>query len=699
MAEQKDRDTLLGEIALEQGHLTEAQIKECREDQALFEQRGYSRSLARIATEKKLLSQEQLHQIRREMRKRGVLPRFGGYEIVARVGQGAMGVVYKARQLSLDRVVALKVLPSELVQNAKAVERFRREALIAARITHPHAVQILDVGEDRGRRFIAMEFVDGVSASDLLRSGPVREQEALRIVRCVSEALAVAHELGIIHRDIKPANIMLTRDGEPKLADLGIARQTGLGEMTLTQAGAALGTPHYMSPEQCEGLKDIDGRADIYSLGATLFHLVCGRTPFEGATTAAILHKQVYEPLPDPKSINPGLSEGVTRLIRWMMEKDRDKRPQNCADLIAGIGEVERTGNLSRGPAPLSIPGPRGAAGEPAAAALSKPDMGDEGTSPPPPSPRRVFWPAVGSAVAVLLAVYLVLMGLGVLFKRQEMPGGTHYKSVIGMEFVYIPPGEFMMGNRNGDEDEKPVRRVRITKGFYFAAHEVTLRRFRVFVEAAGYSTEAERGDGAYGWTGSKWEKRRDFNWRNPGFTQGDDHPVVCVSWNDAQAFCKWLSRKEGVACRLPTEAEWEYACRAGTTSAYWWGDDPDGGKGCCNAADQTAKMKLPGRAVFNWPDGHKFTSPAGSFKPNGFGLYDMHGNVCEWCADWYDEGYYGNGPEEDPSGPATGTTRVLRGGSWFSEPRFCRSADRGRLTPGDAGSNSGFRVLLLPRP
>ena len=109
--------------------------------------------------------------------------------------------------------------------------------------------------------------------------------------------------------------------------------------------------------------------------------------------------------------------------------------------------------------------------------------------------------------------------------------------------------------------------------------------------------------------------------------------------------------------------------------------------------------MKLPGRAVFNWPDGHKFTSPAGSFKPNGFGLYDMHGNVCEWCADWYDEGYYGNGPEEDPSGPATGTTRVLRGGSWFSEPRFCRSADRGRLTPGDAGSNSGFRVLLLPRP
>ena len=246
-------------------------------------------------------------------------------------------------------------------------------------------------------------------------------------------------------------------------------------------------------------------------------------------------------------------------------------------------------------------------------------------------------------------------------------------------------------------KDEHPQHRVRITKPFYLGTYHVTRGQFRQFVKDTGYKTDAEKGEkpGAFGWDPEK--KKFGFNekysWRNAGFEQTDEHPVVNVSWNDAVAFCKWLSRKEGKTYRLPTEAEWEYACRAGTTTRYYSGDDPETLAKVGNVADATAKAKFPDwKYTIKASDGYVFTAPVGQFKPNAFGLYDMHGNAWQWCADWYGEDYYAESPADDPTGPDSGNGRVLRGGSWATG-RLLRSADASGSRRTRPGNVTGFRV------
>ena len=290
--------------------------------------------------------------------------------------------------------------------------------------------------------------------------------------------------------------------------------------------------------------------------------------------------------------------------------------------------------------------------------------------------------------------------------QRKEMEVGDTDTMDLGggvkMELVYILAGSFQMGSpdseQNHQSDEGPVHKVELD-GFWTGKYEVTVAQFRRFVEAASYRTEAEKKGKSYGLTSSgSWEEQSGLNWRNAGFPQEDSHPVVHMSWNDAKSFCDWLSRKEGKEFRLPTEAEWEYACRAGTRTAYQWGDDPDGGKGWLNAADQTAKRKFPSWVCFNFDDGYLYTAPAGSFKANGFGLYDMHGNVWEWCGDWYAD-KYSAGAAKNPQGASSGEYRVLRGGGWPDNPQLCRSAGRFiRANPTNSGAGLGFRVVCVSR-
>jgi len=291
----------------------------------------------------------------------------------------------------------------------------------------------------------------------------------------------------------------------------------------------------------------------------------------------------------------------------------------------------------------------------------------------------------------------------------------------IGMKLVLVPAGEFQMGSRESAEelakaykgygappaaaiqDEYPLHRVRITKPFYLGVHEVTVGQFRQFVAATGYKTDAEKGTtfkGAFGWNPEtkKFEVNETYSWRKAGFEQTDDHPVVNVSWNDAVEFGKWLSGKEGKTYRLPTEAEWEYACRAGTATRYHHGDDPEGLAQVGNVDDATAKETFPDwKFTIAARDGYAFTAPVGKFKPNAFGLYDMHGNVFEWCADWYAADYYKASPLEDPKGPDSGTDRVLRGGSWDGRPDLTRSAFRGGSVPADRNFSFGFRLARTP--
>jgi formylglycine-generating enzyme required for sulfatase activity len=287
----------------------------------------------------------------------------------------------------------------------------------------------------------------------------------------------------------------------------------------------------------------------------------------------------------------------------------------------------------------------------------------------------------------------------------------------IEIKLVRIPAGTFMMGSKlspaevaqkyGGNEgwykEEHPRHKVRITHPFHMGQTHVTVDQFAAFVKDSGYKTDAEKA----GWSAvfeirdgkPDFKKEDGASWRKPGFEQKGDHPVVQVSWNDAKAFCDWLSKKSGKTVRLPTEAEWEYACRAGTTTAYPWGDKADDGKGWANAGDQSLwkplhKSGIPDEFFFSWDDGFVFTSPVGRFKPNAFGLHDMVGNAWQWCSDWY--GDYEKGAATNPTGPATGRFRVLRGGSWSDNASFCRSARRSFYTPSYRYRNCGFRVVLV---
>jgi predicted Ser/Thr protein kinase len=251
--------------------------------------------------------------------------RFGDYEILEELGVGGMGKVYRARDLTLERLVALKTLAHQFSSDASFVQRFLKEARAAARLNHPNIVQIYDFGCVDSVYYLAMEFVDGHSLGTYLKRGHFSETEAIQIIRHACRALSVAHADGIVHRDIKPDNMMLTSRGDVKLVDLGIAKRVD-EDVSMTQTGQAIGTPHYISPEQVRGQKDVDGRADIYSLGATLYHLVTGHTPYSGASGPIVMSMHLVEPLPDPRKFEPGLSENICLVLRRMMAKDRNER-------------------------------------------------------------------------------------------------------------------------------------------------------------------------------------------------------------------------------------------------------------------------------------------------------------------------------------------------------------------------------------
>jgi formylglycine-generating enzyme required for sulfatase activity len=269
----------------------------------------------------------------------------------------------------------------------------------------------------------------------------------------------------------------------------------------------------------------------------------------------------------------------------------------------------------------------------------------------------------------------------------------------VSLEMVLVPAGVFTMGDDTGQADQKPAHDVTISNPFYLGKHEVTVAQFRQFVEATGYATDAEKGigfDGAFGWDRSTMEFKMnaDYSWQNAGFKQSERHPVVNVSWNDAIEFCKWLSTKDARTYRLPSEAEWEYACRAGTTTSYMHGDDAEGVVKVGNVADAEFKSQFPElEAAVRASDGHAYTSPAGSFEPNPFGLYDMHGNVWEWCQDWYEPEYYARSASRDPEGPARGNERVYRGGGWFNCARGFQSSSRSAGLPDNRHLTLGFRV------
>jgi formylglycine-generating enzyme len=303
----------------------------------------------------------------------------------------------------------------------------------------------------------------------------------------------------------------------------------------------------------------------------------------------------------------------------------------------------------------------------------------------------------------------------------------TAYENTIGMRFVRVPAGKFLMGSNESPEalapdypgysrqrfadlkDEAPVHPVRISRAFFLGQYEVTLGQFKYFLEASGYIPEPiADGTGGYGYNpaydpatsvrGDAFEGRNPrYSWKNPGFYQSNDHPVVNITWNDANAMAEWLSRKEGRHYRLPTEAEWEYACRAGTNARYYSGNEPESLTRIANTFDAASELFWPRWKTFalKGNDGAAFTAPVGQYLPNAFGLYDMLGNAWEWVSDWYGETYYAESPGVDPKGPSSGNQRVRRGGSWHTWSLYARCAFRNWNTPQTRYTLVGMRLLL----
>jgi eukaryotic-like serine/threonine-protein kinase len=340
-------ETQLEKSIIRRGLATPAEIEACKAQrkQLVAEENDSSQSLLEIMVEAKVLTRSQVTRLVQQVGDSNRKFQIPGYQMIQKLGKGSMGIVFKAKQISVDRVVAIKILLDPLAQNKEFIKRFEREAMIAAKLSHNNVVNAIDAGQIDGHYYFVMEYVEGPTIKDYLdKNKTFDEKEALRITLAIAEALKHAAHRGLIHRDIKPENVILTRQGEVKLADLGLARLTGDEKWGLSEAGMAIGTPYYISPEQVRGQTNIDIRADIYSLGATLYHMVTGRVPYGGETPNEVMRKHV-DPnvaLVPPDHLNSRLSGGLGMVVETMMAKNREHRYQNPDDLILDIKCLQR---------------------------------------------------------------------------------------------------------------------------------------------------------------------------------------------------------------------------------------------------------------------------------------------------------------------------------------------------------------------
>ncbi|MBW1972525.1 MAG: SUMF1/EgtB/PvdO family nonheme iron enzyme, partial [Deltaproteobacteria bacterium] len=558
---------------------------------------------------------------------------------------GGMGIVYKGKHIHLNRITAIKILPPDFSFDPQFIKRFRREAISAASLDHPNIVRIYDTGVEKNINYIAMEFIDGTNLDEILKKEErLPLNRTIDILTQVADALDYAHKKMIIHRDVKPSNILINKMGKAYLTDFGIAK--ALDGMHLTRTASSIGTPEYMSPEQIEG-KEITYKADIYSLGAVAFKMLTGVTPFSGNTTVAIFNGHLNKPVPSVTQFVEELPKWLDPIIVKAMAKDASKRYIKAIDMIEdlkrgmaahkfGIAFVQEKEKLDKERLKKEIPQVK-------RTKIVKKAKKKKGKG----------WLLVAGAVVLLL-----VLAVGFLFisKNKFFPLTGKMGSM-----VKIPAGEFLMGSNSGLKDELPVHKVMVDK-FFIDKYEVTNQDFCKFLNAKGNQKKG----GVY-WINLDINDRIIYKKGKFIPKKGyENHPVVAVSWYGAKAYATWAGK------RLPTEAEWEKAARGGMIGKRFpWGDNIDKGKANYLSDD---------------------TSPVGSYPPNGYGLYDMAGNVWEWCNDWYQSDYYKHSPYKNPQGPNSGTFKVMRGGSWGGGKEFITVSRRGWSFPETTNIGIGFR-------
>ncbi len=402
-------DSQIGKAVVDARLATAAEVAACVTKQKQLKEAGRELTLSDVLVKAGVITTSQLKRLANpaDDSMSSALQQIPGYQIMQKIGAGAMASVYKAKQLSLDRFVAIKILPKRLSEDPEFVKRFIKEGRAAAKLNHNNIVGALDVGEYAGFHYFVMEYIDGKTVYDEMAVKKVYgEAEALKVITQVARALEHSHEKGFIHRDVKPKNIMITKDGTAKLADMGLAREAGDAVAAAAEKGRAYGTPYYISPEQIRGIEDVDFRADIYSLGATLYHMITGRVPFDGTSPTAIMQKHLKDAIVPPDHLNPNISTGLAEVVERAMAKDRNVRYHTTTDLLVDLERV------SRGEAPLQARTSMDdklletlSDGEDAGPAYSKNDGAGGGSV----SPLLIGGLIVESIVILVLVIVLIL--------------------------------------------------------------------------------------------------------------------------------------------------------------------------------------------------------------------------------------------------------------------------------------------------
>ncbi|MBM4008514.1 MAG: serine/threonine protein kinase [Planctomycetes bacterium] len=329
-------DTMLGKLIVDRGLATQAEVDAVFA--AMRTPAGAARAFTDILIEGQIVTRRQLARLRSEAESDRSVLRIPGYQMVRRLGAGAMAAVYLARQTSLDRLVAIKILPRRYSSDPTFVERFYKEGRAAAKLSDPNIVGALDVGSVGEQHYFVMEYVDGETVHDLItKSKRLSERDALTITRQIASALKHAHAKGFIHRDIKPKNIIMTKSGSAKLADLGLARAIDDKKAAEAERHKAFGTPYYISPEQVRGAVDLGPPADIYGLGATLYHMLTGRVPFKGNGPSEVMRAHLSEELVPPDQLVGGLSQHTAEIVELMMRKRPAERYQSAVELMEDL--------------------------------------------------------------------------------------------------------------------------------------------------------------------------------------------------------------------------------------------------------------------------------------------------------------------------------------------------------------------------
>lgn len=572
----------------------------------------------------------------------------GNYRLLELLSH-SMNPVYKAYHQVLKKTVVVKLLSGR--RSTETRRRFQREMEAVGRLASPHIVTAFDAGEIDGHDFLAMEHIEGEDFQQLVRKrGPLSIKQAIDCALQAARGLAHAHAAGIIHRDVKPGNLLLDASGTVKVLDLGLARIYSEDEEAL--GGVIMGTPAFMAPEQAIDTDKVDERADIYSLGCTLYWMLTGRAPYshEGGLQLLAAHRDA--PVPSLREARPDCPRALDSLFRRMLAKEPKDRPTSMKQVIAELERLQQ---------------PRRALG------LS-----------------GVIAACVMLAASVLVAFALWAAGGGVpdrtKDKKDEAKNGVTMPkegATPKIDMVSIPAGKFFMGSDSprAKESEKPRREVKINHAFFLGKTEITQAQYE---EVTGVNPSA------FSKTGANKARVKDLDTSN--------HPVESVSWLDAVKFCNRLSDRHGLKTqyykiegevvtiqggdgyRLPLEAEWEYACRAGTTTTWYFGEKAE---------------DLKEHAWFEQNSGDR-THPVAQKKANPWGLFDMYGNVPEWCWDKYEADYYTYMPASDPTGAKTSTReRAIRGDGWNARMPNTPAREGLGFTYGSRGSINlvGFRV------